>query len=286
MIDPQFRIAPPPVELALTPLDNTVGFCLMGICTLIVLVAVRFAWREYRRNGSPILLLIILGGAVTNLAEPFVDLVGACWHPEIGQITLFEHMERKMPLWLFFPYVAYFGAQAMTLYYVLSTGATKRTMWLWLVIPVIADIVLEESLLSFSDNLYVYYGNQPLRFHVFPIWWAAANTIGIYISAVVLTLFTPLLKGWRLLFVPFCTLLCYAGASGIVALPAIIVINTELPFWATQLGGVLTFALAALVVAGFTQLIASDSPYRVVRTQAAGTRAETGTDGRLATLTR
>jgi hypothetical protein len=264
MIDPQFRIAPPPVELALTPLDNQVGLWLMGICTVFALIAARFAWGVYRKTGSPILLLIILGGAVTNLAEPFVDLVGACWHPEIGQITLFEHMERKMPLWLFFPYVAYFGAQAMALYHVLSTGASKRTMWLWFVIPVIADIVLEESLLSFSDNLYVYYGNQPLRFHLFPLWWAAANTIGIYISAVVLTLFTPILKGWRLAFVPLCTLLCYAGATGIVALPAVIVINTDLPFWATQLGGVLTFAFAALVVAASTQLIATDAPHRLV----------------------
>lgn len=264
MLDPNFRVPPPPVDMALTPLDDRVGFVLMGICTLLVLAGLRFAWGEWRRTGSPILFLIILGGAVTNLAEPFVDLIGACWHPEIGQITLFEHMGRKMPLWLFFPYLAYFGAQAMSLYYVLNKGATTRTMWLWFVIPVIADIVLEECLLSFSDNLYAYYGNQPLRFHVFPMWWSATNTLGIYLSAVVLTLFTPWLKGWRLAFVPFSTILCYTAASGVVGFPSAVVINSDFPFWATQLGGVLTFVIAAVIVHGFALLLATDSPYRVV----------------------
>ncbi len=264
MVDPLFRVPQPPVDLALTPLDNKVGFILMAICTVLVLVAARFAWREWRQTGSPILLLMILGGAITNLAEPFVDLIGACWHPEIGQITLFEHMGRKMPLWLFFPYLAYFGAQAMTLYYVLNKGATRRTMWLWFVVPIIADIVLEECLLGFSDNLYVYYGNQPLRLHLFPMWWAAANTMGIYLSAVVVTLFTPVLTGWRLSFVPFSTLLCYGAASGVVALPAAVVINTDLPFLPTQMGGAMTFLIGALMVQGFTLLIATDSPYRIL----------------------
>ena len=45
-------------------------------------------------------------------------------------------------------------------------------MWLWFLIPVIADVLLEESLLSQSDHLYVYYANQPLKLHTFPLWWA------------------------------------------------------------------------------------------------------------------
>lgn len=264
MIDPQFRVPAPPIDMVLTPLDDRVGYSLMAICSVVTLMALRFAWREWRRTGSPILFLMILGGAITNLAEPFVDLIGACWHPEIGQITLFEHMGRKMPLWLFFPYLAYFGAQAMTLYYVLNKGATRRTMWLWFILPVIADIVLEECLLSLSDNLYAYYGNQPLRFHVFPLWWAAPNTIGIYLSAVVVMLFTPVLKGWRLLFVPFSTILCYSAASGVVGFPSAVVINSDFPAWMTQLGGLMTFAIGALLVHGFTLLIATDSPYKIL----------------------
>lgn len=263
MIDPQFRVHAPPVDMALTPHDDRVGYWLMGICALITLAALRLAVREWKRTGKPILLLMVLGGALANLAEPFVDLLGACWHPIIGQNTLFEYMGRPMPLWLLFPYIAYFGAQAMTAHYVFSRGASTRTMWLWFLIPVTADIILEECLLSLSDGLYTYYGNQPLLFHVFPIWWAAVNTMGIYVSAVVMTVIAPHLHGWRLAFVPFCTVLCYGAMAGLVGFPSVVVINSELPVWVTQLGGIATFALAALVVHACTRVIAVDAPQAV-----------------------
>ncbi|MET0661438.1 MAG: hypothetical protein ABW110_25145 [Steroidobacteraceae bacterium] len=263
MIDPQYRVHAPPVDMALTPHDDTVGYWLMGICVVITLAALSVAFKEWKRSGTVILFLIVLGGAFANLAEPFVDLLGACWHPIIGQNTLFEYMGRPMPLWLLFPYIAYFGAQAMTAYYVFSRGASTRTMWLWFLVPVAADIILEECLLSFSDGLYTYYGSQPLLFHVFPIWWSAVNTIGIYLSAVLLTVLTPHLHGWRLAFVPFSTLLCYGATSGLIGLPSIIVINSEFPFWVTQLGGIATFALAALVVHACTRVIAVDAPEAV-----------------------
>ena len=72
MVDPLFRVPQPPVDLALTPLDDKVGFSLMAICTVLVLVAARFAWREWKRTGSPILFLMILGGAVMGLSFAFM----------------------------------------------------------------------------------------------------------------------------------------------------------------------------------------------------------------------
>jgi len=263
MIDQEFRIAPPPVDIVLSPLDNTAAHWLIGICSVLILAGLVYALREWGRTKSPIPLLLILGGAFSNLAEPFVDVGGACWHPIHGQITLFTLMDRPMPFWLLFAYIAYFGALMMCLYCAFSRGISTRAMWLWFGVPVLADIVLEESLLSLSDHLYVYYGNQPLRLHTFPIWWAAPNTIGIYLSAVLMTMFAPLLRGWRLALVPFSTVLCYAAADGVVGYPATIVINSDFPYLINQLGGVATFAIAILVVHGCTLLIASDSPYRL-----------------------
>ncbi len=263
MIDSRFRVAPPPVDMALSPLDVTVSYWLMGICTVFVLIALAFALREWQRCKSPVLLLLVIGGGITNLAEPFVDLVGACWHPIINNPTLFEHMDRPMPVWLVFAYFAYFGALMMCLYHAFSKGTSTKAMWLWFIIPIIADVILEESLLGASNGLYAYYGNQPLRFNVFPAWWAPANTAGIYMSAVLMTLFVPHLRGWKLALVPFSTLLCYAAASGVVSFPAAVVINSEFPNWATQLGGVGCFVIAALIVKGCTLLIASDSPFNV-----------------------
>jgi hypothetical protein len=251
------------VEAALTSLDNSVAHWLIGICCLATLLALIFALRDWHKSKFPVLVLLIIGGAVTCLAEPFVDLLGACWHPIVGQNTLFELMDRPMPIWLMFAYIAYFGVLMMYLYRAFSSGATIRAMWLWFLVPVIADIVLEEFLMGLSDNLYIYYGNQPLRLHVFPIWWTQPNTMGIYLSAVAMTLLVPHLRGWRMALIPFSTILCYAAAAGVVSFPAVVVINSAFPDWITQLGGIACFLIAMLIVHGCTLLIASDSPYNV-----------------------
>ena len=271
MIDSLFRIAPPPVETALTAVDMVISSRIITINCVLILLAVLFALRDWNKSKTPILLLLIIGGAITNLAEPFVDLGGACWHPIIGQDAIFENMARPMPLWLLTAYIAYFGVLPMLIYQAFTKGASSRAMWLWFLIPVIADVILEESLLSQSDHLYVYYGHQPLILHAFPLWWAAGNTIGVYLSGVMMTMFAPLLRGWRLALVPFSTLLCYTAATGFVAWPSTVVINSDYSNMVTQFGGIASFLIAFLVVHGCTLLIAKDSPYNVLRVLAAKT---------------
>jgi len=167
-------------------------------------------------------------------------------------------MGRPIPVWLLPTYTAYFGVQPMIAYMVFSRGTTARVIWLWFLIPMTADLILEESLLGISDELYAYYGSQPLRLHGFPLWWAPLNTAGIFLNAVVMTLLGPRLRGWKLAFVPFSNLLCCGAAAGVVGLPAFMVINSEFPSWVPQLGGLLTFGLAGLVVYLSTRLIAVD----------------------------
>lgn len=263
-INPKFLVPEVPVDIALTARDNQVATWLIAICSAFAIIGLLYALREWKRTGSLICVLLIVGGAVTNLAEPFVDIGGACWHPSIGQHTIFTLLSRPMPLWLLFAYIAYFGVLMMLLYSSFSRGATTRTMWLWFLIPVIADIVLEESLMGFSDHLYVYYGNQPLRLHVFPMWWPAPNTMGIYLSGVVMTIFAPMLRGWKAAFALISTPLCYLAATGLVALPSVLVINAEYSNAITQLGGIGTYLISFLVVHGCTRLIATDSPHNIL----------------------
>jgi hypothetical protein len=268
------------VDIGLSAIDMTVAHWMMMITGAIVLAALFYALREWSRSKQPILVLLLIGGAITNLAEPFVDLVGACWHPIIGQNTLFDIMGRPMPVWLLCAYAAYFGVLPMCIYQAFNKGVSTRSMWLWFVIPMIADIILEETLLSQSQHLYVYYANQPLKLHRFPLWWAASNTMGVYLSAVILTLFAPL-RGWRSALVPFSTLLCYAAVSGVVAWPSIVVINSQFSSFTTQLGGITSFLIAFLMAHGCTRLIASDSPMgaRVIRGSSVVSRTEPASSG-------
>jgi hypothetical protein len=263
MIDPTFRVFAPPVDIALTSVDAIIANWIIVIQSAIILGAIVFAGRYWVKSKSPMLALILVGGAVANLAEPFVDLVGACWHPIINQHTLFENMDRPLPVWLFFSYITYFGCLTMWTFNAFNRGASRRAIWLWFLVPVAFDILMEEAMLGFSNSLYVYYGNQPLKIHGFPIWWAAANGSGIMISALVITLFASTLRGWRMLAVPFITIMSYGAAMGMVALPSIIVINSEFPNWVTQLGGIATFFIAFLVVQACAGMISTDSPQNI-----------------------
>lgn len=61
VIDPKFRIAAPPVELALTAWDHKLASRLTVICCVIIALAALFAVREWSRTGTPLLLLLIAG---------------------------------------------------------------------------------------------------------------------------------------------------------------------------------------------------------------------------------
>lgn len=277
MIDSTFRITAPPVEAAVTAHDQFVALVAIGIASLILVVALAVAVRDWKRSGTPIALLLIVAGGVAFFAEPMVDLLGGCWHPAHGQDALFSLIDRPMPLWVLFPYITYFGVSAMFTYLAFVNGVSTRTMWKWFLVPVVCDIAMEESLLTLSDNLYIYYANQPLRLHNFPLWWAAPNTFGIYLSGVIVALTAQHLRGWRLGLVPFSILMCYVASAGIVGFPSFMVINSSAPFWVTQLGGIGSFVMAGMLVHFCTVLCANDSPYNIRQSLLPPTRLSTST---------
>jgi hypothetical protein len=158
----------------------------------------------------------------------------------------------------------YFGGLTMCMFIAFRKGISSRAMWLWFIIPVLADIFLEEGLFGISaDHLYNYYGNQPLRLNVFPIWWAPANAVGVFVPALALALAAPHLRGWRLALVPLFTPLLYCGAGSLAGFPSVVVINSAFPYLATQLGGVATFLLAAGLVHVGVQVFAADSRWQI-----------------------
>jgi len=263
-MDPISRLPDPPVGMVVTPYDAAVAHWVFVTACVTILPFLAYALRDWQRSKSPLLPLILLGGALTNLLEPFVDITGGCWHPIIHQDTIFDIMGRPMPLWLLPTYVAYFGALPMCMVVAFRQQISKKAMWLWFIVPVIADIILEEGLFGVSrDSLYAYYGHQPLRLHVFPIWWSPANAVGVFLPAIALVLAAPHVRGWRLALVPLFTPLLYCGAGSLAAFPSSVVINSDFPYLVTQAGGVATFLLAGALAHVGVQLFAADSPWQI-----------------------
>jgi hypothetical protein len=235
-------------DIALTPRDQDVAQIIFRITSAIIVIAVVYALWDWKRNKSPVPLLIIAGGVLANLCEPFVDIVAGCFMPIIGNDRLFELMGRQMPVWLLPAYVATFGVEAMAIYIIMRSGARRIVMWLCYLLPVVANIVLELYLLNSSDHLYVYYGNQPLTLFKFPLWWAFVNVLGFYLVSFVLSLLRQHLTGWKLLLIPLATPLLDTASMGFAGLPTAIAVNSDVPDLIIQLAGLATIFLALAAV--------------------------------------
>jgi len=254
MIDPRTLLPIPPEDAVVnSPISNTVAIVFTVIGGLSIIYAI-FDWVKTRK---PISLLLLTGGALAFFIEPMLDVLGACWHPVIGQQTVFTLMGRQIPLWLFPTYAAYFGIQPLLLYKLWSNGMKSAHIWLAFIVPVIVDIVLEETLMHW--NVYFYYGHQPLILIKFPVWWAAANSAGVLAAALLTLRLVPRLKGMSQLVIPLITPFAYAGVFAVIALPAVNVINSDFPDWSTQLGGCLTVLIGLLIVFVFTRAFASNT---------------------------
>src|SRR5215471_18401269 len=95
--DHAMDIPVPPID---TIYNDTVGFW-ATVCYLCVSLPVAlYALSRVRERSGRIMLLILLGGTFCSFVEPFADLLGGCWHPEIGQPTVFSVLGRGIPVWV------------------------------------------------------------------------------------------------------------------------------------------------------------------------------------------
>lgn len=250
------RLPEPPVEAVANVIVDfwaTVIYSTLAACTLL------YGLYWWRKTGKPIIVLMLIGGALCSTVEPFVNIVGAVWHPMVDQVTAFTLMGRGMPWFIVSGYTFYFGVLGSLTYLAFQKGVTTRQFWLWATVPMLVDVVMEELMLWF--NLYYYYGEQPLiLINQLPLWWVPCNSLGELLGVCLVLKAAPLLKGWRQLFIPVLIPVCDAVAYAAISLPSWWVVNTPVSPWVTQLGGLATCGLALLVLYGLSKLIPTDSP--------------------------
>ena len=246
------------------PLDavfnQTAGNYATAVFGLMAGAVFLYGLNYWRKNKNPVVLFMILGGLTTVLIEPLLDIIGLAWHPMHGQNTAFELIGRPIPVWVVAVYLMYFGALGSLNYLAFRKGVTTRAVWLWFCVPVVLDILMEEIMMNF--DLYIYYGKQPLiLIQHFPFWWAPCNSMGEFVAIAVFTTMGTSLRGSKLLLIPLLMPILDGVGFMLVGLPSIYVLNTaDVPAWLTNLAGVATFALSALMVHGVALVVANDSP--------------------------
>jgi hypothetical protein len=114
-----------------------------------------------------------------------------------------------------------------------------------------------------GQNLYFYYGNQPLLVMKWPLYQGAGNAVAVMLGTTVLFFLQPLLnkQSWRwipaaIVLLPFCGVMGWSA----VGIPCFYAVHSQWPNWAVQAAGIATFALASMVIYAIAALVSVDSP--------------------------
>ena len=246
MLTPQ-----PPLDMVV---DKTAEFGITIALAGIVAAALVVSLIDWFRTGRPLVLLLMISGGAIMIFEPMVDTVGACWFPS-NSWTAFSAWGRPMPVWLCLAYFFYFGIATSAIWKGLHRGLTRRQIWLVFCAAMLGDLIFETVLLTM--NPYVYYGHQPLLLGKFPLGWMAVNAAIPLVLAALIYRFDSYFRGWRTLAVIPLALTTSAAVNAAVGWPSWLVVNTDVGWALTQVGGLATFAAGGAVVKLVADVVAS-----------------------------
>lgn len=193
----------PPGDVVSNPAGVELTFTLAcGAVVVIGLVAMLAHWR---RSGSPVGVLVLLGGTLACIQEPMVDTLGNMYIPP-SHYTLFTTYGREMPWFAPFGYGLYFGIPMFLYIRAAQRGAGRAYFQKLFAGSFALELVFE--LIAVNGNFYTYYGEQPLRFFGLPAHWMTLNMAAAWVAGAAVYKALPYLAGWRMAAVPLITLCC------------------------------------------------------------------------------
>jgi hypothetical protein len=239
-----------PINSAITPSTQTAVTATMAAFAVGALIYSLYHWR---RSGRPVFLMMFIAGGAMMAMEAAVDTVGGCWFPRIHSWVAFTAYGRPLPVWLCLAYFFYFGILGGVFWSVMRKGISASGVWGLFLIGIVGDAIFEMILLHF--HTYIYYGGQPLRILRFPFWWGAVNSVIVVVAAGFLTRFESYFSGRRALLIIPMAVSTSAALNALAGWPSWLVINSKMPWLPRQLGGLLSFVLAAWAVSLVVKLL-------------------------------
>jgi hypothetical protein len=182
----------PPIDARIPKSAESIFNVFLFIPVAIGLVV---AAANIARGKGPLLLYCLIGGLLSAVWEPIVDVLGLCYIKEQGAMHVFSVLGRSMPLYICFVYTWYVGGLAYFTSTIFQCGVTMRGLLkLWALIGVV-DIVMETP--GIVLGAYVYYGQQPMNYWGFPMWWALVNPLMPMIGGALIYKLKPRLTDAR-----------------------------------------------------------------------------------------
>ncbi|QDX80652.1 hypothetical protein B9N43_04970 [Denitratisoma sp. DHT3] len=232
------------------PAATQLGFLSIfgAIFGILLLLSV---WQAATRR-EPLLLFLLIGGCAMAMLEPICNVLAGAYHPEIGQITAFESISRKMPWHIVVLYADYYALFGLAFMRYRELGMTRRGFWRVFWITAVLAFMLEVIPVHYT-GLWAYFGPQPFNIGGLPLWWYVVNPTCLIGGCAFTALATQGMAGWRRW--PVAILLPASGIGFFMgsAAPVIMALNSGSSN--TELGGLITIGFALCLMAAVARLL-------------------------------
>jgi len=210
------------------------------------------------RRRDPLLLVLLLGGAIAYFNEPIDDLLGLCWHPRPGQWVAIRTFG-PAPLWGVFVYMALFGGIAYLMASAFERGVTRRQVWTWIGLFWIADLAVEIP--AIASGMYKYYGHPPMQVAGLPLYWFAINIGGPVLTALAVLLTRRRLTGWwRVLLLLPVPMVLDAACSVAMGWPIFSALHAQSSMPVKYLAAFVTLAMGVTLMEVTIRFVSSRAP--------------------------
>jgi hypothetical protein len=194
---------------------------------MVLVTGGMLAWWAVRRDrrASAALPLLILGGALSGLMEPWLDnVVLYRWPPE-QDLAAFEAFGRTIPIFVIVGYGWFCGGLLFFVARALEAAPTARRVWAMLGIVAVVDFVAIglSAWIGVSD----FFGDPPMEIARYPLWWAAIDGLDVVLGGAIVLLLVRHLRGARQLWLVLVPPIALGGAAGVVSWPVSIAINSQ-----------------------------------------------------------
>lgn len=234
------------------------------ICAALILAGIIylvFACRLAKKTNNWLPVTIWIAGFLFVFPEA-VNCLLNCIYWTVSpneKFTLFTLLGHKMDLHVVVVWWSYVAVVGYTMYKSLLDNASTKKLWIVYGLAVLTDVIAEIVFLGVG-GLYVYYGNQPLVVIGgsvnMPLWWMFMNNAGLFLGIAILYRYRDYFNGIRSLWALVILPLVYLGVNAGVAMTTAFAINdANMPWFFTQLMGVITCCLCLLVVQGTMKLV-------------------------------
>ena len=235
------------------PADMVMNSTAQWIFTLlhfaVAIGATVWIWRRWERADVRTALLILVGGGLSIVAEPFFDRLGFIWHAKVGQWTAITMFGHSVPLWMLPVYYWFIGGQTIYLLKRMRSGATLGQMLKLSALFSFMDAVLELPIL-YAGGVYTYFGQQPFydpTWFPLPAWYIAANGVLPITACAAVVLVSSLgdrRAQWLIpVVIPMSVFAVYAS----FAWPIWAALNADVSMAVSYLAGTATVVMAVFV---------------------------------------